>query len=418
MIQAHTKRILLLLLFFSALMQASAQWNRIYNVPLQMRGISFPDKDTGYICGAYEGPKLMKSTTGGYTWEDITGSFSAQIYSVHFITPSRGVLYCSDPYNPGIYKTTDGGSTWSFIYFSPPYIWSFSFVSPTVGYAFPGVMEYAYCAKTTDGGDTWTQISSLTTTGLGLGIWDSHFPNATRGYFVTDEGSVYKSTNAGVNWTRVYHTDSYSLRGVFFTSPDTGYVAGADNDCLGSNCGVLLKTVNAGTSWQTTYFQSECYDVIFTGSDTGYMSSGGILKTTNRGVTWTLDTSNYYYCSPKFDFPMRNIGYGIGGDGSVMKHGPDVNVSSRSLPEPQELRIFPVPANGPVSISFDAATASEVTIDLLNSQGVRLEQIYHGFPGAGHHTVGASLEGVASGIYYCRLVSVETVTVKKIVVCR
>ena len=418
MIFTFLKKAILFQFLLLTLMQANAQWNKVYDVSLQMRGINFINKDTGYICGAYEGPKLMKTTTGAYTWEDITGSFTAQIFSVHFINKSIGFVYCDDTGNPGIYKTTDGGSTWMFNYFSPPYIWSFSFVSPTTGYAFPGVMEYAYCVKTTDGGDTWTQIASITTPGEGFGIWDSHFPNENRGYFVTDEGSVYRTLNAGINWTKVYHTSSYSLRGVYFTSPDSGYVTGAKNDCFGSDCGLLLTTIDGGTTWQSTYFPNECYDIIFTDSDTGYMSSSGIYNTTDKCVSWVIDTSNYYYSTVRLDFPTRNIGYAIGAYGSVLKHDPDIGVSTHNIKKSQGLMIFPIPATGPVNISFDIESASEVIIDLLSSQGIQQRQLYHGFMTIGHHTLQASMEGLPADIYYCRLITRETVTTKKIVVVR
>jgi hypothetical protein len=55
-----------------------------------------------------------------------------------------------------------------------------------------------------------------------------------------------------------------------------------------------------------------------------------------------------------------------------MKHDPDVNVSTHNRKKLHGLTIFPVPSTGLVNISFDIASASEVTIDLLNSQGIRL----------------------------------------------
>jgi hypothetical protein len=70
-----------------------------------------------------------------------------------------------------------------------------------------------------------------------------------------------------------------NLRSVYFTDEDTGFV-------LREN-GIILKTVNGGTTWimSTSGVSGELLSVFFTDKNTGYVvgDGGTILKTTNGG---------------------------------------------------------------------------------------------------------------------------------------
>jgi photosystem II stability/assembly factor-like uncharacterized protein len=72
------------------------------------------------------------------------------------------------------------------------------------------------------------------------------------------------------------------LYSVCFTDANTGYIGGSDSH--------LLKTLDGGTTWDTTYtlagpgFNS----VFFTDANTGYAAGEGFLfKTIDAGLTWT-----------------------------------------------------------------------------------------------------------------------------------
>jgi photosystem II stability/assembly factor-like uncharacterized protein len=81
-------------------------------------------------------------------------------------------------------------------------------------------------------------------------------------------------------------------RAVFFQDDTIGFVVGGTGDTInGYYPGYVMRTMNGGQSWDTTFLgnnnEFEC--VYFPSRDTGYVAgwSGQIYKTTDRGNTWT-----------------------------------------------------------------------------------------------------------------------------------
>ncbi len=87
------------------------------------------------------------------------------------------------------------------------------------------------------------------------------------------------------NWTiidtSITHTTA-ALRSAFFTNSTTGYVVG------GNDSGVILKTSDAGNSWQLTAVNKYLECVYFPSDSVGYAvgSAHTIMKTTDAGTTW------------------------------------------------------------------------------------------------------------------------------------
>ncbi len=87
------------------------------------------------------------------------------------------------------------------------------------------------------------------------------------------------------NWTiidsSVTHTTA-ALRSAFFTNSTTGYIVG------GNDSGVILKTSDAGNSWNLTVVNKYLECVYFPSDSVGYAvgSAHTIMKTTDAGATW------------------------------------------------------------------------------------------------------------------------------------
>jgi hypothetical protein len=92
------------------------------------------------------------------------------------------------------------------------------------------------------------------------------------------QGGISRSTNAGVNWTTQLFT--YALLGVDFPVTLTGYTVGAN--------GTIMKSTDAGLSWipQSSGTTANLTTVDFINTDIGYTAgyNGVILKTTNGGM--------------------------------------------------------------------------------------------------------------------------------------
>lgn len=318
------------ILWIFPMLPAVAQWNMIRDFEVQMRGLSFINKDTGYVCGAYEGPRLM---------------------------------------------------------------------------------------KTTDGGATWLDVGGLTTEAPGLGVWETFFVDVNTGYFVTDEGSVYKTINGGVTWTRKFHSPSFSLRGLWFRDAGKGYVAGTKSDCFGNDCGVLLTTIDGGTNWTNNYFDPGCGAVCFTSTDTGYLGCAGIYKTTDAGVTWTPDTCSSYSYISRFEFPSAEIGYAIGGT-LLYKRDPDIGVTVTGPDNGVRLSVYPVPATDYLTVSLSLTSPVDYKVELLDAAGnAIINGNIKGNP-AGKAEMNIDLRGIAAGIYLCRVSTTDWQMMRKVIVMK
>lgn len=156
------------------------------------------------------------------------------------------------------------------------------------------------------------------------------------GYIVGSSGNMFKTNDAGVNWSTVVNGTVDTLRSVFFINDTTGFISGANgtirrtddagnnwvaqasgttqlirsiffvNDDIGYACcggGVILKTLNGGLNWstQSSGTTQDLINIRFLNTDTGYCVSssstfmnGIVLKTTDGGLNWTSVYTNTY----------------------------------------------------------------------------------------------------------------------------
>lgn len=158
-----------------------------------LRGISFADTNTGYVCG--DTGVIIKTTDGGATWSALTTGTTADFWDIKVIPNTGGqkVVVVGD--NSTILKSLDGGATWTAQ--SIP----FSSGSFVFGVQCFDSLNYIACGgdgttlsgavlRTSDGGATWIEttvtasgfldkISMLDmATGFAVGF-DPTFPLAT-----------------------------------------------------------------------------------------------------------------------------------------------------------------------------------------------------------------------------------------------
>jgi photosystem II stability/assembly factor-like uncharacterized protein len=255
------------------------EWHVICSLEnVYMSALSFPDADTGFAVGS-------EVDNGGYFLHGL------------------------------IYKTTDGGDSWSaYTDISIPDLFTVFFTDSYTGYA----GGTGCILKTTDGGDHWATIFNDRTSN----IQSVYFPDESTGYAVGLFGLILKTTDAGQTWANQVSGTNCLLQSVDFLDNQTGYSTGywnQDNDLHG----IILKTVDGGTTWDSIPYPGQELPnaITFTTSDIGYvLGSNTVLKTTNAGNSWEI---NYSY-------PNRNLtslsfirnspsGLAVGQDGTILK---------------------------------------------------------------------------------------------------
>jgi len=260
-----------------------------------------------HYCGdCFYGDGLFKSTDGGTTWTKIatTAQVGTRISKIVVDPSNSNHIFVAGNY--GLIVSTDGGSTWSVassvgqcndVEIDP--------VNPANIYAsFYGQGVY----KSTDGGLTWTQLSGgLPTTGftrIELAVAPSN-PLVIYASFASTTYSLlglYKSTDGGVTWTQLTNTPDYLTPQGFYDhciivdplNPDVVYAGGVYPYPGSTNHGLEMST-DGGATWTDITIASDGTKLhpdiqtlaISSNGELWVGTDGGVWKTASPGVTWT-----------------------------------------------------------------------------------------------------------------------------------
>ncbi len=289
-----------------------------------------PTNNEVVYAGAAQGG-VWKTTDGGNTWTPLTDTQASLAIGSIAIDPENhltiyvgtGELNNSGDsyYGAGILKSTDGGSTWT--QYPGPFVGgsgggsrigglavnpkNSSIVLAAAGYGGPqnwGVF------RSTDGGQTWTNVlfNSVRSQAYDV-IFD---PTGTIAYASLDSAGVYKSTDGGVTWntdngtgSNVLPTGSNTERVALAMDPNTSttlYAGIADTPFGGTGqLYGLYKTTDGGTNWSRLtstpdYCTSQCwYDNVIAvapgNSNVVFVGGAGwgdqIFQSLDAGNTWT-----------------------------------------------------------------------------------------------------------------------------------
>ena len=202
------------------------------------RCISFPDSITGYVSGV--GNALIKTTNGGASWQPLASGLATtattSIMAVHFLNANTGFIAGSASGARFIRKTINGGTTWTVVtpagMSSTPY--AMGFFDGTTGIT-SGVSGTIY--RTTDGGNTWSAITSGTTSSL----YTLAIADANTAIICGTNGVILRTADKGATWTPVTSGTTVQFWGSSFSDALHGMVAGYS--------GTVLRTIDGGITW-------------------------------------------------------------------------------------------------------------------------------------------------------------------------
>ncbi|MBN1163772.1 MAG: hypothetical protein JXB45_04285 [Candidatus Krumholzibacteriota bacterium] len=234
---------------------------------LYFEQIQFVDETHGWLCG--ERGQVYKTLDGGESWIDaspdisgrITGSSSGStqekpdgwqvlFYALHFFTPEEGFV-AGGKYRPAakdgwknmrhLFLTTrDGGDSWEQNEQAPDaFLYDIVFLDDSLGYASGSSRIF----RTSDRGKSWSVVYSDTSS-AGPQIRGLYFLNPQRGFAVTFNGKLIRTTTGGRGWEERKITEN-RLRSVLFIDEENGFIAGDRN----RREGVLYRTKDGGESW-------------------------------------------------------------------------------------------------------------------------------------------------------------------------
>jgi len=171
------------------------------------------------------------------------------------------------------------------------------FINADTGYIIGGARySESLILRTQDGGTTWEELSL----DLDKGLYDICFVNNQKGYIAAYDGNIAHTSDGGDTWTLqalgVPYEAYLPLRSITFSDENNGIAVGG----VGYEVGLIAETSNGGTSWDTTYVNSEMRKVVYTEGEL-YMCGFGEVHRKANDATWELlDVDDDYFTSMSF----------------------------------------------------------------------------------------------------------------------
>ncbi|HEY2473195.1 MAG TPA: hypothetical protein VGI19_00190 [Candidatus Cybelea sp.] len=287
------------------------------------------------------GDGVFKSTDAGKTWQ-YAGLRDTHTVSAIAIDPRNpNVVYVASmghAFVPnadrGVFKTTDGGKTWTKVLFlndatgaislsmdlkHPSTLYAATWQAQRMPWKLISGGAGSGLYKTTDGGSHWTNLSKKagypqgTLGRIGVAVSLSQ-PRTVYSIVQAKDGGIFRSDNGGMTWRRV--NDQMELRqrafyymGIFVdpTNPDTIYVPNVGAAWVSRDAGQTFRALRPphGDN-HIVWINPHNPKVLLEGND------GGATVSTDGGETWSGEhnqpTGQFYHVSIDNRFPFHIYG--------------------------------------------------------------------------------------------------------------
>jgi photosystem II stability/assembly factor-like uncharacterized protein len=292
------------------------------------------------------------TTDGGQTWHAsvVPGAEMLQFRDVQGFSASVAYLMSigGNPTDFRIYKTTDGGATWTmqFVNQNPDAFYDgIAFWTPQRGIAHSDSVNGVFPDIRTTDGMTWQDISNnmppalpgessfaasgtCVTTQGGRNAWIATGGAAiARILATTDQGSTWNANN-----TPLLSSPSAGAFTVDFCDPFHGIVGGGDLDPADPNNARTAVSSDGGRTWALTN-PPPVTGAIFGLSYVGQTGRGAgnnlgravVITANDGGAAWTPDEGNTWYTLPNVSgfwavaFATPQAGWLVGTDGRILK---------------------------------------------------------------------------------------------------
>ncbi len=232
----------------------------------------------------------------------------------------------------GVYKSTDGGKTWRKVLYrddkTAAIDIAFSRTTPDVMYAALWEAfrkEYTMSSggpgsglfKSTDGGETWTEITrnpglpSGVVGRIGVAVSDAN-PNRVYALVENENGGLYRSDDAGATWTVVNQNRAIRQRAFYYTHV---FADPRNADVVYMQNTSLFRSTDGGKTTATLGgTHGDHHDLWIDPDDPTHLvdgNDGGGTVSTNTGQSWTEEdypTAQWYHVITTAHLPYHVCG--------------------------------------------------------------------------------------------------------------
>jgi len=218
-------------------------------------------------------------------WFPQVSGTAQNLFWVQFLDVNTGYACGSG----GIFlKTTNSGANWNSVGINQSNFKMLQFLNSQTGFVSGDSGIY----RTTNAGINWTTVYT------GNDGWYIHFTDVNTGIKVL--GSVGRTTNGGLNWQTLSFFPPGGITSLYYINNENVYCTGWDwiMHVGGLYTARIMKSVNGGANWNTQYYStmsfccSQTLSVSFPELSRGYAvgyerDTNYFYKTSNSGVNWS-----------------------------------------------------------------------------------------------------------------------------------
>lgn len=296
--------------------------------------------ETEFRGNIMQGDGVYKSIDGGKTWKNVGLKNTQAISRVRVDPTNPDIVYVSalgHPYGPneerGIFRTKDGGKTWTKILYKSDKAGGADLVidrtNPNVLYA--SIWEVyrtpwkmwgggGACGlfKSKDGGDTWEELTKRPGMPAGpvgkIGVAVSPVDSSRVWAIIeSDSGGIYRSDDAGKTWKYINKERKLRQRAFYYSRI---YADPKDKDGIYALNVGFFKSTDGGVTFDKTIRvpHGDNHDLWIDPTDPMRMvtaNDGGGAVSENGGKSWTdedFPTAQLYHIIATSDFPYHVAG--------------------------------------------------------------------------------------------------------------
>lgn len=347
------------------------------------------------------GDGVYKSVDAGETWTRMGLPDSEHIAAIQVDPTKPDVVYVAATghlWGPGgdrgLYKTTDGGRTWSRILYTnedsgcasvavdprhPEVVFATMWQHRRTGWSFESGGPGSGLFRSADGGATWTKLTGDPKTGLPAGevgrIAVAIAPSDSRHVYAVVEakdGAIFHSADGGATWERGNAGPNILVRPFYFSlvqvdprNPLRVYKPGFEfsaSDDGGRSFATIGRSVHSDL--HALFFDPRNSEHLYLGTD------GGVFESADAGNSWrmiaNLPVGQFYHVSTDSARPYHVFG-GLQ-DNSCWMGSSRVNLSNKhwknlfggdgfyTLPDPTDERFVYAESQGGMLARIDSET--------------------------------------------------------------
>jgi len=345
--------------------------------------------------------------------------------------------------NGKIYKTSDGGATFTEVYsyslgLGEGWFNGMRVINSTSAIAFgdeasDGNMHFV---KTTDKGDNWTELTGIDFLGAAYGYytWGLGMCNVGESVWIAgtssayEGGYIFRSYDAGENW------DSFEIPATLLDDTYVRSVAFIDDNkgMVTTRRGDLLKTTDGGENWSKVTLHSNgawVNGVVAIPNSNMFVAldDNGAFYTDDMGQTWgqmdtPSETDSDYFTAGVFE--SDSYGYVFTYNGQVLRFE---NQETSAIDDNHNINIvgeyilhqnYPNPFNPSTKIAFNIPRTDNIKLVIYDILGHKINTLVNAKMNAGHYTIewnGRNNNGklVSTGIYLYQLQTPNLIKTRK-----